>query len=248
MIIKWIWSLKLFISYCVFAQCSVFAQDLYLRDNLYKANPGDYIVIAFNNTNTVMHIRQQRDNLLTVEEISTPEIKRSADFSWKEWVRLNAPGHTNWVMYEIDLKTAKMIRYYSFSKQNWYEIPDNDNFLSKLLNLKLIKIPENMRKKIGPKVDNEFDMRAIWQPQMIVEGSRIPGTLFDAWRTKWPRDASELSGKTIEIYTPQSGNAYFPHWLQIHGVLGKAKIRVIDSGSGLSSPKPPLPNEHKQEL
>jgi hypothetical protein len=146
-------------------------------------------------------------------------------------------------MYEIDLKTGQMLRYYSFTKKGWFEIADADNFLSKLLNLKLVKTPEQARKKVGPKPVSGPDWRPIWQPQMIVDGKRIKGVSFDAWRTRWPRDGGDLSGKTIEVYLPQDSQrypSYFPYWLQISGMVGKAKLRIIDSGSQLKSPAPSL--------
>ena len=90
-----------------------------------------------------MHIYDKQNQILTIEEIALPESKRPSHLSWKEWVIQNAPGNTSWVMYDIDLRTGQMVRYFSFTKNNWYEIPDADNFLSKLLTLKMTKIPEN---------------------------------------------------------------------------------------------------------
>jgi hypothetical protein len=217
--------------------------ELFLRNNLQRAQPGDYIVISANKTQTLMHIHARDNQILTIEEIAIPARKRSPKIGWKDWVIQGAPGNTSWVMYDIDLPTGQMVRYYSFTKKNWFEIPDADNFLSKLLNLKFNKIPENARKRVGPRPRSGKDMRGFWQPQMIVEGQAVKGVIFDAWRTHWPRDGSDLSGKTIEIFLPRDRQrylAYFPYWLQINGVIGKAKIRIIDSGSQLQSPRAPL--------
>lgn len=219
------------------------ADGLVLRENLKRAQPGDYLVISSSKTDTLMHIYDKQGNILTIEEIAVPQGRHSNKISWKEWVRQNAPGNTSWVMYEIDLQTGQMLRYYSFSKNGWFEIPEADNFLSKLLNLKLTQIPLEARKRVGPKPNSGPDWRPLWQPRMIAEGRPINNVQFDAWRTKWPRDGSELSGKIIEIYLPQDSQrypSYFPYWLQINGVVGKAKIRMIDSGSNLQSPKPSL--------
>lgn len=219
------------------------AQELILRNNLQEAVPGDFIVVSANKTQTLMLIRSLQNQTLTIEEIAVPENKRPSQLSWKEWVRQNAPGNTSWVMYDVDLRSGKMIRYFSFTKNNWYEIPDADNFLSKLLNLRLSKIPENGRKKVGPKPFSGPDWRPLWQPRMIVDGQPLKDVPFDAWRTKWPQDGSDLSGKTIEVYLPRESQrypSYFPYWLQINGAIGKAKIRIIDSGAQLQSPKPLL--------
>lgn len=217
-----------------------FAEQLYLRDNLRLAQAGDYLVISANKTQTLMHIYNKKNNVLTIEEIAIPTCKRSSDLSWKNWVNMGAPNNTSWVMYDVDLQTGQMIRYYSFTKKNWFDIPEADNFLSKLLTLKFTKIPENQRKKIGPKSNSEFDFRPLWQPRLIQDGRPVKGVEFNAWRTKWPNDGSDLSNKIIEIYLPQDSQrypTYFPYWLQINGAAGKAKIRIIDSGSQLHSPK-----------
>lgn len=220
------------------------AEELFLKNNLQKSQPGDFIVVSSYKTDTLMHIYAKQENLLTIEEISIPEgIRCKQKISWREWVEQNAPGNKSWVMYEIDLTTAQMLRYYSFTKNGWFEIPDADNFLCKLLNLRLTKISDKARKRIGPVPNSGPDLRSIWQPQMVVDGHIIKNVSFDAWRTKWPKDSSDLTGKNIEIYLPQDHQAYpsyFPYWLQINGVVGKAKVRIIDSGRQLKSPKPPL--------
>ncbi len=222
------------------------AEDsLMLRNKLQLAQPSDYLVVSSNKTYTLMHIYGKKDHILTIEEIAIPESKRyqTQRLNWIDWIQQNAPGHTSWTMYEIDLRTGQMLRYYSFSKNGWFEIPDADNFISKLLNLRLTKVPDQTRKKIGPRPLIGPDLRSLWQPRLVINGQVIKDALFDAWRTNWPKDGSELSGKTIDLYLPQDSQrypSYFPHWLQITGAMGKAKVRIIDSGSQLKSPKPSL--------
>lgn len=218
-------------------------KELILKENLQLAQPGDYLVISASKTQTLMHIHSKRNQFLSIEEITVPSNK-SPSKNWKEWIQQGAPGNTSWVMYDIDLSSGEMTRYYSFSKKNWFEIPEADNFLYKLLNLKFVDIPDNARKRIGPKSDFGPDMRSVWQPSMVVEGQTIKGIKFDAWRTKWPKDGSELSSKVIEVYLPSDSQrypAYFPYWLQIQGTIGKAKVRIIDSGSHLQSPRSSFP-------
>lgn len=225
------------------------AEEFVLKNNLRLAKPGDYLVVSCNKTLTLMHISAKSEGFLTIEEIAVPENQRSSAQSWKDWVAANAPGNTSWVTYDIDLGTGQMSHYYSYTKKNWYEIPEADNFLSKLLTLKLVKIPEYERKRIGSKSFSSPDMRPFWQPRMMVEGKAIEGILFDAWKTDWPTDGSELSNKTIEVYLPKNHTpypSYFPYWLQVNGVAGKAKIRVIDTGSHLQSPKRSKTTDLKQ--
>lgn len=236
---RWIFFLLMLGIWAVGICSPLNAEVLFLRDNLQKAQKGDYIVVSSNKTLTLMHIQNKQNHVLTVEEIAVPESKRPIKFTWKEWVSQGAPGNTSWVMFDVDLRNGQMMRYYSFTKKNWYEIPDADNFLSKLLNLKFTKIPDGARKRIGPKSSTGPELRPFWQPRMIVEGHPVQGVVFDAWRTKWPKDGTDLSGRTIEVYLPRDSQrypAYFPYWLQINGALAKAKIRIIDSGSQLHSP------------
>ncbi len=221
----------------------VSAQTLYLKDNLQRAQPGDYIVITANKTNTLMHIYGRQNQFLIVEEIAAPMSRKTTKMDWHTWIKNNAPGHNSWVMYEIDLNTGKMQRYYSFTKQGWYEIPEVDNFLSKLLNLRLDYIPESERKKVGLKIFAESEEARIWQPNLVVEGQIIRGVRFDAWRTRWPKDGSDLSNKAIELYLPHDNQfypSYFPYWLQIQNAIGKSRVRIIDSGTNMWSPKPPM--------
>lgn len=217
-----------------------------LKDNLQQAIPGDFLVIAANKTITFMHIYEKQNGVLIVEEIAVPEGRKPQQMSWREWVQQEAPGNTSWVMYEIDLPTGRMLRYYSFTKQGWFEIAEADNFLSKMLNLRLSRMPDKDRKKVGTKIFATDDSR-FWQPSLVVDGTIIRGIKFDAWRTRWPKDNTDLSGKIIDLYLPQDKQAYpsyFPYWLQINGTVGRAKVRIIDSGSQLKSPKPNVMRQH----
>lgn len=239
---KYTINLPLFFLYILFCfDCSSVDDTLILKNNLTTAQVGDYIVISSNKTETLMHIYDKQGRTLTIEEIAVPENKRKqCQLGWKEWVLNNAPGNTSWVIYDIDIDSGAMLNYFSFTKNNWFEIPDADNFLSKLLNLKFQKIPEKLRKKIGPRTNSGGESRHLWQPRMVLDGKVINGILFDAWKTRWPKDSTDLSNKTIEIYLPKEDAkypSYFPYWLQISGLIGKAKIRMIDSGRNLKSPK-----------
>jgi hypothetical protein len=237
-------SFKIYLSYLLIIWTSIIhAETLLLRENLQRAVPGDYLVISSNKTDTLMHIYDKQNHILTIEEIAIPNCRKPESLSWKNWLEQNAPGNTSWVMYDINLHTGRMLRYYSFSKNGWFEISDSENFLSTLLNLKLTPIPQEARKRVGPKPKSGPDWRSLWQPRMVVNGSVIKDVRFNAWQTRWPKDNSELAGKTIEIYLhleSQRYPAYFPYWLQVNGVVGKAKIRIIDSGTQLRSPKPSL--------
>lgn len=229
------------------------AEALYLRENLKRAQKGDFIVTAQNKNYTLLHIFDKNDNKLTVEEITVPLSKFPRNIqSWRQWVNLRAPGNTSWVLYTLDLSTAQMLEYYSVSKNVWYDTSQADSFLTTLLNLRMEPIPLDDRKRVGiPPFPGMTDRRPLWQPRMVVDGLWIEGVEFDAWTTEWPKDSSDLSGKTIEVYVPAKNNlypSYFPYWLQISGMIGNAKIRIIDSGSHMTSPAPSIESRRPNQL
>jgi len=212
--------------------------ELLLRDNMSRSQVGDYLVTAQNKNYSILLIRKKEGEQLSVEEITMPMSRvPQTNFSWKNWIENRAPGNTSWVMYVIHLPTGTMQQTYSFTRNEWVTIPQSQNFLSTLLNLRLNRVEDHERKKVGPPpAQDSFDRRPYWQPPLIVEGKCIKGVTFDSWRTRWPKDGSELSGKIIEVYIPKDNDkypSYFPYWLQVSGVVGNAKVRIVDSGSHL---------------
>lgn len=217
--------------------------DLVLRDRLQRAETGDFLVMAFGKNITVMLIEGKTPATLTIQEISVPSSRVAKQTRWKEWVQQDAPCHTAWVRYTVALESGQMLDYYSFTQHTWCDVSQTDHFLATLLNLRFKLIPFQKRKKIGPQpISGNPDNRRLWQPPMVFEGQTITNITFDAWQTRWPKDKSDLSGKIIEVYLPAEGSpypAYFPYWLQISGLIGKAKLRIVDSGRNLTSPRNP---------
>jgi hypothetical protein len=221
--------------------------SLSLRENMRKANKGDFIVTAQNKNYTLLHIYDKKGDLLTLEEITVPAQRIKPKLVWREWVQQRAPGHTSWILYNINLTNGQIQDCFSISKKCWMNISEGENFMAALLNLQFTPIPLNERRKVGPVVDHTgLDRRSIWQPKMIVDGKAIPGVNFNAWQTRWPNDGTELAGKIIDIYMPdESGKypSYFPYWLQVKGAVGKANVRIVDAGSKLVSAAPPMPKK-----
>lgn len=219
-------------------------ETMRLKDNLPQAKPGDYIVTAQNKNYSILMIYDKSPTTLTMEEVTVPDHKIPRVISWKDWFQEGAPGNTAWIRYEIDTDSGTVLNSFSFSRNSWCRMNQADQFLSTLLNLNLTPIPLKERKRIGHgDAFRGIDKRPFWQPNMVVDGQQVDNVAFAAWRTKWPSDNSALSGKLIEVYVPENNTmypAYFPYWLQISGFVGKAKIRIIDSGTDLRSPRPPL--------
>lgn len=229
--------LSFFVIFFIATALSAEGTFLYLRNNLRKAQSGDFIVTAQGKNYSLLHVQSKDANQLTFEEISIPAAKvPKQNFSWKTWVSQGAAGGTSRVLYTVDLTNGQLKNYYSFKRGTWYEMTPQNNFFPTLLNLRFNYIPESQRRRTGFCLV-PADQRALWTPKMIVEGNEIQGVYFDVWKTYWPKDGSELSGKTIEVFLPEEGSnypSYFPYWLQITGLTGGAKIRIIDSGTGLT--------------
>lgn len=209
----------------------LFSAESFLLQNLQKAKGGDYVVIAQGKNYTLFHILNANPDLLTIQEITIPATMAAQQVtSWPAWVQKRAPCNTSWVQYQIDLNRGELKNYYSFTKQGWFTVPETENFFETLLKLDLTPIPAAQRKKVG-------SSRALWEPKMVINGQIHPEVHFNAYSTTWPKDGGFLSGKVIEIYLPEDSTnypAYFPYWLQTQGIIGQAKVRIVDSGRGLS--------------
>lgn len=229
-----------------FSLSCLHAQEMCLKDHFIRAQPGDYVVTAQAQNYCLLLIREKQGDVLTLEEIMAPAQRFSKEgVDWSRWVEEGASGNTSWVVYKISLQNAALLESFSYTKRAWCQLAAGDHFLGTLLNLRLQRMPPAQRKRVGPMPrEGEVDRRPFWNPRVVVEGQTVEGVSFEAWTTRWPSDGSELSGKKIELYLPKEGArcpSYFPYWLQVGGIVGKAKVRIIDSGFDLHSPQPPPP-------
>lgn len=215
-----------------------------LIERMQATQVGDYIVTAMDNNYTVLIIRSNipSDHRLSFEEISVPASRIALNTptwrGWRQWIEAGAQGNTSWLVYTIDTARGETVQLYSCNQQRALPITSTNQFLSKLLHLSFERLPKKDTKRIGPPPpQGSNDSRRHWSPQMIYEGKVISNVAFQAWKTRWPNDGGELSGKVITVYTPKISNdypAYFPYWLEVQGLVGKAKIRIVDSGRGLN--------------
>jgi hypothetical protein len=207
--------------------------SLSLKENFKKAEKGDYIVTAQCGSYTLLAIHDKDGANATIDEITIPQEKLPA-LSWQEWIKQGACGATSWIRFTLDLNTGQIIA-------SSHGMGGQQIYLSTLLNLKLEKVPDVDRKRIGARPQPKLaDRRPFWTPPLIFEGKKEEGVSFDAWRTLWPHDGTELSGQLIVAYLPPPSSpypSYFPYWLEVGGVLGKAKIRIVDTGKGLITEK-----------
>jgi hypothetical protein len=230
--------------------CSVLsAGALQLKAKLAEAQPGSYIVIEQNKTFTFFHIYNRFDQSVVIEEVSIPAASFARKpMNWKVWFESGAPGHTSWIISQVNINTGLFEETFSFTHQGWINMSSSNPFLTTLLNLPFQEIPVENRRRVG----GNSSGRPLWNPRLIVNGAIVPNTSFYAYKARWPSDGSELARKVVEIYLPvdTSGStyfpSYFPYWLEVDGKIGSAKARVVDSGFGASSPKPSLPKRTPQ--
>ncbi|MCH9627142.1 MAG: hypothetical protein S4CHLAM2_07770 [Chlamydiales bacterium] len=241
---------KCLLIFC-FLSSLLFGNELCLKNKLAEAEPGSYIVTEQNKNFTLIHIHEKNPQSVVIEEVTIPAARFArARLPWRTWFEKGAPGHTSWTMSLVNLNTGTFEESFSFTHQGWINLSNSDSFFTTLLNLQFRPVPENKRRRVGlPPGYNKTDYRPYWNPLLTVDGERIPHIPFVSWVARWPSDGSELSRKYVEIYLPCSVDdpsvpaypTYFPYWIEVDGKIGSAKVRIVDSGMGARSPKPPLP-------
>ncbi|MCX6987293.1 MAG: hypothetical protein NT065_03960 [Chlamydiae bacterium] len=208
--------------------------SLTLADKLQKSEPGDFIVTEQNKTYSLLCTVSVKDHRLILEEIAIPVSLLPSTASWKTWIADGAPGHTSWVMYEIDLQTYSLIQAYSFTRKAFIFLDESEHFLSRLIGLQLQKVSDIERKKIGPAPQSdEIDRRKIWHPTVKVNGKKTK-VECDAWKTVWPKDDTLLSRCDVRLYFEKgAASIELPLWIEASNGHYTHAIKTLDSGKGL---------------
>lgn len=219
--------LRLFIV-LIFPIFAFATSPIFFKDRLLQAKKGDYILTEHDQIYSLLCVSSIYEDKLILHEISIPQTKKP--ISIKKWAENNFANNTLWNVYEIDLKKSSLIEAYSYTRQNWLKTDHQDLFLINLLTLPLHPIEESQRRKIGPPPISGIDMRKIWNPPVYIEGIKksLPLTPYS---TYYPKDASLLSGKKIELYFDK--NSPFPYWIDIKNSAASLSIKIIDSGKNL---------------
>ncbi len=212
----------------------------YSDDNLFKkrlknAKKGDFIIYEYNKLYSCLCVFEinLENNKITLEEITIPKTNFNKKISFREWIEKKAKGSTSWTLYEIDLINNKIIDTYSVLRECFMDLNDQVSIVAKLLELKLNKLKDSDRKKIGPPSLEEVDKRALWNPPKYVDGKRIKRAKFDVYRSIWPDDSSELSLKRFDIYFDD--DFVFPYFIEINNGHMSYMIKALDSGRDLNS-------------
>lgn len=216
------------------------------QEQFNQAQPGDWVALSHQKCVTLLLVREKEGPYLLLEEITLPEIEAKKHLgNWKDWLDAKAQGQLGWLVYRLHLDDGKISKAYSRIRGCWIEFPENESFLSTLMRLDFSLVEEKERRKVGhcPPPDSP-DRRPLWQPPLFVNGKQVRPVQFDAWKTLWPKDGTELSGKQVEVYFPkqaQQAPKYFPFWIQVYGNAGSVRLRVVDSGKGLFPKHSPYP-------
>ncbi len=200
-----------------------------LKSKFQKAQKGDYLVTLKNDTYTLLIINNLTTEKLSLEEVVLPKSALKKNSSFQKLSNQNYPDALVWNIYEIDFLKNRLLSAYSLKNSASFKIDSGDHFLMKLLTLPLKPQPDYKRKKIGPPPQGgEADRRKLWQPAKFFEGNKIAQAQFKVLETVWPKDGSELSRKTIELYFDDSFP--FPYFIQIHASQLTVFLKSVDSG------------------
>ncbi|MDJ0652504.1 MAG: hypothetical protein QNJ27_05825 [Simkaniaceae bacterium] len=225
--------------------CFIFiAQNLFaftLQEKLYQAEPGSYIVTEQNALVSLLHLHSKKDHCFLFEEISIP-FHQSKKIDWVDWIQKGAPGHTSWILYEVDPEKKCVVECYSLTRKAWIPTDEMDSFFLPLLSLELHFLSEEDRLQKGATARPGTIRSRPWGPPQVRYGKKVKDPQYDVYTAKWPQDSSDFSGKQIVFYFDKNEKQFpFPYWLQARDGALKFKLRAVDSGTGLNSPCTDIP-------
>ena len=222
-----------------------------LKERFQGAKPGDFVTCELNNSYNLLRIHENKGDTIVLEEITFPstllkkgKIKKGVK-GWQTWINGGADGHTSWILLELDLKEGRVVECFSFYRNAWLVLSEEDSFLLKLLTINLQPLPKERRRKIGPPPREGFDTRRIWNPPLVFNGKTISKPEFDTYEVNWPKDGTPLAAKRLEFYFDHSHPEFpFPYWGKVANAADAAyKFRVIDSGTGLETIQKEIPKK-----
>lgn len=217
----------------LFITHSLFAFSL--KEKFQDAEAGTYVVTSQNQTTTLLHLHTKNGNQLLFEEISIPS-HQTQGIEWKKWPLRGAPGHTSWILYELDLDQNRITESYSLSRKSWVPTDEMEAFLIPLINLNLDFLSEELRMQKGPtQTPGKID-RKPWGPPQVIHGEQVKDPEYDVYTTCWPYDNTDLAGKPLVLYFNKGKTNFpFPYWIQGREGAIKFKIRAVDSGTNMIS-------------
>ncbi|MCF7853012.1 MAG: hypothetical protein K9M07_07225 [Simkaniaceae bacterium] len=218
--------------------------SLTLMEKLQNAHQGDYVVTLMSKNYSLISIHTKTDDSIIFEEISVPVSSMEKAPDWKNYVLQKAPKAISWILYEIDLKTGKMIESYNVLGGYFLDLSSFDSVLAKLMHLTLETVKESERRRIGVSSSlSGFDTRKIWNPPLVFERKKEKSPQFSVYHATWPEDATILSGKTVELYFDRQRSHFpFPMWMQIKDASDTSfKVPSVDAGHSMPTTMTNMP-------
>lgn len=206
-----------------------------LAPRWHRADAGDYAVAQIHKNCVFLRVVEVKSNALLLEEISIPLAHSpKRDASWKTWREQGAKGNTAWLLYELDLTSGRLLSLYSHTLDSYLAPNTTHPFLPQLLTMTFSSVPEDKQLRVGPPPPvGKTDRRRPWRPPLVIDGKARPNPSFEVWKTQWPDDGSEISGRVLEVYLPAENYpcpTYLPYWVQVEDKVTEVSCRLIDSG------------------
>ena len=200
-----------------------------LLDSVSQGKPGSYTVYAQGDLCTVLIRKEKTGNILQLEEIQIEPKNAPKAGSFAKWISQGAPQAVEHLQYKIDLSKRKITSVYSLRRNAPLNPEHFQSTFGTLLTLSLSTLPENAKRKVGPKPkDGEIDRRKTWIPPVITAGKKIRPKKANAYETTWPKDATDLSQRKLQAYFIDSSP--FPIWIQVIDPAITYRLAVKDSG------------------
>lgn len=204
-----------------------------LRERIHAAQEGEFFVTAQGRFFTFFLVESFENNQLVIQEVTAPlNCYKNVRGRYMDWLTQGAIGHLTWLRYTIDMNKGEMTQVYSFKHNGWLSTEQAGQILSQMLNLSFSEKSPYSGRYMG-------DAALSFQPPCIYEGRIVKDVMLKPYFATWPKDGSELSGKSMTVYFLEGSTKYpscLPYWIEVKGMVGKAHLRVIDSGKGLVLP------------
>jgi hypothetical protein len=184
---------------------------------------------------SLLYVQGYENHRLILQELSIPEsLVNPKTMDWEEWMRASAPGHTSWLLFEIDLQDGALQESYDVSKKEWLYLQAEDHLLVKLLHLPMRRLSDQERRRIGPApLAGDPDNRAVWNPPQVFEHS-TGKSHTSAWRAVWPPAQSLLAGCSLDLYYDTRQSDFpFPISIDIQSPHYRAHLHVVKAGKRL---------------
>ena len=120
----------------IFLICLLSGPNLHancLKDRFLQSEPGDYIISEQNKSLSLLRIHSIQNQTVMLEELSLPaKLAPYETAKLEKWLKSGAPGHTSWHLLEIDLEQGQILECYSFTRNAWLVLSENDSFFTKI--------------------------------------------------------------------------------------------------------------------